>query len=377
MKQKRKFNWASLLFIVGYHLVIVALLPIYIIFCGAPSVSLIAITAGLLLCTGLSITAGYHRLFSHLAYKANYWVEAVFVFLGTMACQGSVLRWAHDHRLHHAHIDQKEDPYSVKDGFWHAHLFWMFKVQPPMNDKVVSDLLRNPVLRFQHKYYEILMVATNLLTTVFIGWLIGDFFGALLFAWLIRQFFLHHFTWFINSLAHYVGHQNYSTEHSAVDNYLVSFLTFGEGYHNYHHTFASDYRNGTRWYHFDPTKWLIWTLSKLRLAKGLRKIPAAKITEQMIAVHKEALLEKLKHSVTAKKSELEQKIIYYTESLTRKITQMHKLINQYKAAKQAQFQLPDAMKTLALEIHALKRSLKYEWRSWKRFSKMVMNLQAA
>lgn len=376
MKEKRKFNWTSGLFIIGYHLAILALLPVYIVFFGAPSVALISISAGLLLCTGLSITAGYHRLFSHLAYKTNKFIEVIYLIFGTMACQGSAIRWGHDHRLHHAHIDQEEDPYSVKSGFWHAHILWMFREQPPVKEKVVADLLRNPLLRFQHKYYELLMIASNLGTTLFIGWLTGDYFGAFVFAWLIRQFFLHHFTWFINSLAHYVGHQNYSTEHSAVDNYLVSFLTFGEGYHNYHHTFSSDYRNGTRWYHFDPTKWLIWTLSKLGLATGLRKIPQAKITEQMIAVHKEALLDKLKSCVTSKRSELEQKIVYYTENLTRKITEMNQLIAKYKEAKKTQFQIPEALKNLALEIHFLKRSLKYEWKSWKRFSKMVMRLQA-
>ena len=93
---------------------------------------------------------------------------------------------------------------------------------------------------------------------------------------------LHHFTWFINSLAHYWGHQNYSTEHSAVDNYIICLLTFGEGYHNYHHTFAYDYRNGIRWYHFDPTKWLIWMLHKLGLARDLKVVNNARIAEQMI-----------------------------------------------------------------------------------------------
>jgi len=377
MKTKQKLNWGSILFLGGYHLLMVAMLPVYFIFFGVPSGALIGISILLFFLTGLSITGGYHRLFSHSTYKANKFVEFFFLLFGTMACQGSALRWAHDHRLHHAHIDGEKDPYSVTKGFWHAHFLWMLKAQDPVNPKVVSDLKRSKMIQFQDKYYEILMFTSNLLVTLFIGYFLNNYFGALLFTWLVRQFFLHHSTWFINSLAHYIGHQNYSTEHTAVDNYFISFLTFGEGYHNYHHTFAHDYRNGIRWYHFDPTKWLIWTLNKLGMAHNLRTIPDAKISEQMIQVHKEALLDKLKNSITHKKGDLEQKITYYTESLTRKITQMNQLIREYKKTKMDTSPMPDRLKNLSIEMAKLRKSLKREWRSWKRFSKFVMKLKAA
>jgi len=377
MKHKKKYNWGSIGFLMGYQLLMVALLPIYFIFFGAPSIGIVVTSILLYLVSGLSITGGYHRLFAHSTYKANKVVKFFYLFFGTMACQGSALRWVNDHRLHHAHVDEEDDPYSVTRGFWHAHLFWMFEQQPPIKEKVVSDLLRSKMIRFQDKYYAILMFSSNLIVTLFIGFCTGNYFEAFLFTWLVRQFFLHHCTWFINSLAHYFGHQNYSTEHTAVDNYFISFLTFGEGYHNYHHTFAYDYRNGIRWYHFDPTKWLIWGLKKLGLAKSLRTVPEAKISEQMIKIHKNALLDKLKNSLTNKKGELEEKVTYYTDSLTRKINQMNTLIREYKKTKMDSTQLPDTLKKLSLEMAHLKKSLKHEWRAWKRFSRSVMKLEEA
>lgn len=372
MEQKRKFNWSSGLFIIGYHLLIIALLPLYL--CHAfPSAGILLISLLLLYATGLSITGGYHRLFSHSTYKVHKVVEVIYLFFGTMATQGSALRWAHDHRLHHAHVDTDKDPYSVKKGFWYAHLFWMFYKQPPVEERIVSDLMRNKLLVFQNKYYEILMVATNALVALLIGFISGDYFGAFLFTWLIRLFFLHHFTWFINSLAHYWGHQNYSTEHSAVDNYLISMLTFGEGYHNYHHTFAGDYRNGIRWYHFDPSKWIIWGLSKVGLAHGLKRANETRISILMIEEHKKALLEKLTHSFTHKKEEFEAKITLFTESLTNKLSEMQQLVTQYKASLKDEHAAPQ---TLKKDINYLRKALKREWRAWRHFSKRVMRLKS-
>ena len=376
MKSKKPLMWSNILYIIGYHILLIALLPLYFIFFKT-SWLLFGISFTLLYATGLAITAGYHRLYSHQTFKTNRWVEAVMVFFGTMATQGSVLRWANDHRLHHAHIDKEDDPYSVMRGFWHAHVFWMFRKQPPIDKKVVSDLYRSKLLVFQDKYYEPLMLLTNALVTIFVGWITGDFFGAFVISWLLRLFLLHHFTWFINSLAHYWGHQNYSTEHSAVDNYIICLLTFGEGYHNYHHTFAYDYRNGIRWYHFDPTKWLIWTLSKLGLAKGLRKVESGRISKQMITEHKRVLIEKLQSAVTSKRTELEAKAAQLAESLTTKLQKMNDLAIKYKTFRNDQSVIPGTIKILKKEISALKKSLKKEWSTWRRFSKQVMRLKAA
>jgi stearoyl-CoA desaturase (delta-9 desaturase) len=373
MKKPRNLNWPTISFLVGYHILLAILLPVYLIY-FTPSWTLLILSFTLLYTTGLSITAGYHRLFSHSTYKTNKTIELIYLFFGSMATQGSALRWSHDHRIHHAHIDKDEDPYTVKRGFWHAHFIWLFKKQNPIKDKIVADLLRDPLIRFQHKYFDILMVITNLAATLCTGYITNDYFGAFVFGWLFRQFLLHHFTWFINSLAHYWGHQNYSTEHSAVDNYIISLLTFGEGYHNYHHTFAYDYRNGIRWYHFDPTKWLIWALSKVKLAKDLKKVNQNRIAEQMIKEHKRALLEKIKESFVEKREDLEERVSFFTENLISKIAKLNTLVQEYKTSKKLRLQ-SDSLKDLLNEIAILKKNLKTEWRAWKDFSAFIMTLK--
>lgn len=146
----------------------------------------------------------------------------------------------------------------------------MLEKQPPIEPKVVVDLICNQMVLFQHQYYPYLMVMANVLVYFLVGYFCQDYWGAFFLACWIRIFLLHHFTWSINSLAHMWGKREFNREQTAVDNYLISLLTLGEGYHNYHHAFASDYRNGIRWFHFDPTKWLIWSLSKIGLVHSLK-----------------------------------------------------------------------------------------------------------
>lgn len=377
MSKIKNINWESAIFLIGYHAILLAVVPLYF-FVKLPSLLLIGLSLLTLLLTGLSITAGYHRLFSHQTYKTNRVIEFIMLFFGSMSTQGSALRWSYDHRLHHAHIDKDDDPYSVTKGFWHAHFLWMLKKQRPMdNPKIVADLLRNPLVQFQHKHYGLCMIVSNLIFTTLIGLLTGDFFGAFVISWGIRLFFLHHSTWFINSLCHYWGHQNYSTEHTAVDNYILCFLTFGEGYHNYHHTFANDYRNGIKWYHFDPTKWLIWAMSKLKLAHSLRRSNETRILNLMVQEHKKKLLEKVTASISHSKEELEERVIEITDSLSDKLGKLQKLLSEYRASKKKPGAIKKHVKPLARDISKLKRSLKREMRQWRKFSKTVMRLKAA
>jgi len=375
MSKLKNINWPSLLFISGYHLILLTLLPLYLFF-FTPSALLIGLSIFLFITSGLAITAGYHRLFSHSTYRTNKFIEFIMLFFGTLATQGSALRWSYDHRLHHAHIDSDNDPYSVTKGFWHAHILWMFTNENPMDKKqITADLARNPLINFQHKHYVLLMVAVNLFTTALVWLATGDLFGAFIFSWVLRQFLSHHTTWFINSLAHYWGHQNYSTEHTAVDNYIMCFLTFGEGYHNYHHTFANDYRNGIRWYHFDPTKWLIWTLSKLGLASNLRKSSETRVLSLMLKEHKEALVQRIKNSIIEKKHEAEEKVNKVTDSLAEKLNRLQVLVKEYTDAKKDKLVMPDGLKRLSAEVKNAKKSLKKDWKQWRRFSKSIMRLK--
>lgn len=230
--------------------------------------------AALYVITGLGITVGYHRLIAHRSFKCPDWVKGILLVAGGMALQNSALKWAAAHIRHHARCDQEEDPYNATKGFWFSHCGWLFVKDPYHNDeKYASRLKQDPVVLWQHKYY-VPIVLTGLALPFIIGYMHNGWTGGascFLLAGLGRTFFVLNSTFCINSICHLWGRQPHGTQDSSRDSWWVSFLTFGEGYHNYHHMYQSDYRNGPRWYNFDPSKWLIWTLSKIGLAYDLRR----------------------------------------------------------------------------------------------------------
>ena len=238
--------------------------------------------------TGMSITAGYHRLWSHKTYDANIVVRVILAVGGAMALQNSILHWCSDHRIHHRHVDDTEkDPYSAKRGLWFAHIGWMLReYQSHRYDdyRNCKDLQKDPVVMWQHKYYLPLVLATNFGITGLLGWLNGDILGMILIAGVFRLVMVHHVTFFINSLAHFWGKQPYTDGNTARDNGVLAFFTFGEGYHNYHHIFEYDYRNGIHWWQFDPTKWLIRGLSFVGLTHNLRRVPEERIRKARAAM---------------------------------------------------------------------------------------------
>jgi stearoyl-CoA desaturase (delta-9 desaturase) len=241
----------------------------------------------------------------------------------------------------------------------------MFFRDEPIDPKVVSDLSRSKMLKFQHEHYLFCMLGSNILTSLVVGYFLGDYLGAFLFAWFVRLFVLHHTTWCINSLAHFWGTQFFSKEHSAVDNYLISLLTYGEGYHNYHHTFSQDYRNGIYWYHFDPAKWLIWGLWKLGLAYDLKKVNDYRIAKQMLLEHKNLILNRVKESIYAQKDLLAAKVTEICESLSEKLSQRQSLVDQYRKQKS---------KEMLHEIRELKKSLKGDWKRWRETVKIASEM---
>ena len=238
--------------------------------------------------TGMSITAGYHRLWSHKTYDANIVVRVILAIGGAMALQNSILHWSSDHRIHHRHVDQNDkDPYSAKKGLWFAHIGWMLReYQSHRYDDYSNcrDLQKDPVVMWQHKYYLPIVLVANFGLTGLLGWLNGDVLSMILFAGVFRLFMVHHVTFFINSLAHFWGSQPYTDKNTARDNGILAFFTFGEGYHNYHHIFEYDYRNGIYWWQFDPTKWLIRVLSYMGLTTNLRRVPEERIEKARAAM---------------------------------------------------------------------------------------------
>lgn len=370
MAEAREFNVKSGLFLIIYQILLLVSLPFYLYF-SPPSLSMILVSILLVYLTGLSITAGYHRLYSHRAYRAHPIVETVILFFGAMAVQSSALRWSFDHRMHHAYVDTDDDPYSIKKGFWYAHFLWMLEKPLPIESKVVSDLLKNKLVMFQNNHIGKLMIITNALAFGVVGFLLNDFLGAFILAVWMRMFVLHHFTWFINSLAHTWGDKPFSQEQTAVDNYFLSLLTFGEGYHNYHHTFANDYRNGVRWFHFDPTKWIIWTLNKLGLAHDLKKMSPYAIKKKMVIEHKNLLMEQLKEYWNTKTDELEKQVQEMADRIVAKISNFSQLKEQYQQMKSGQT-AQEAVEALRLELKMVRKSLRNDWREWTALSQQIL-----
>ena len=227
---------------------------------------------------GLSITAGYHRLFSHRTHKAKWPLRLFYALFGAGAFQNSAIKWCSDHRRHHLVTDTDDDPYSVLKGFFWAHIGWvMVAGEEEARVEKVDDLENDPILAFQDRYVFVLgflvgMVFPGLLGYAFLGGLAG-FLGGFIWGGLFRVVIVHHATFLINSAAHTWGTQPYSTANTSRDSPFLSLLTYGEGYHNFHHTFQADYRNGHRWYHFDPSKWWINFFAFLRLNHGLKSTP--------------------------------------------------------------------------------------------------------
>lgn len=222
--------------------------------------------------TGLGITVGYHRLMAHRSFDCPNWVKAGLLIAGGWALENSAFKWAADHIRHHANCDQDADPYNAQRGFWYSHCGWLFFDDAHASEKYASRLRQDPVVMWQHRYYLAIVLSGLALTFVvgflYNGWISG--LGCFLLAGVGRTFAVLNSTFCINSICHLWGRQPHGKADSSRDSWLVSLLTFGEGYHNYHHTYQSDYRNGPRWYNFDPSKWLIFALSKLGLAFSLR-----------------------------------------------------------------------------------------------------------
>ena len=267
-----RLNYTNTVFLATAHLLAAfAILYLSVIHFSWWSVGLGVVW--LALC-GLSITGGYHRLFAHPTYKAAWPVRLFHLLFGAASAQNSALKWSADHRHHHARTDQDEDPYNARRGFWWSHIGWvLFDVESEPDFHRVGDLARDPLVRFQHSHYTWLAILFGAAVPAAIGLSWGDPLGALLCAGFLRLVLQWHATFSINSFAHQIGTQPYSQATTARDSWITALLTFGEGYHNFHHRFQADYRNGVRWYHFDPTKWFVWGLSKVGLARDLRRMP--------------------------------------------------------------------------------------------------------
>ena len=271
---KAPINWIPATILVATPIAAAIITPWYL-FTHDVSAPVWGVFGAFMVWTGMSITTGYHRLLAHRAYKAHPIVKNFLLLGSTLAVQGSAFDWVAGHRVHHRHVDDRlDDPYSAKRGFWFSHIGWMLRNYPSgkFDYKNIPDLTKDRTLQIQHKYYGLWVVALNVGMVAAIGWLLGDVWGTLVIAGLLRLVLTHHFTFFINSLCHMFGSRPYTDTNTARDNFFLAIFTWGEGYHNYHHFFQYDYRNGVKWWQYDPTKWLIAGLSKIGLTSELRTV---------------------------------------------------------------------------------------------------------
>jgi stearoyl-CoA desaturase (delta-9 desaturase) len=367
-----RINWLNLIFLMGTLLIALVGTPWYLVKFGLGWPE--ALTCLILwLFVGLSVTAGYHRLFAHKTYQAAWPVRLFLLVFGAGALENSVLNWAADHRIHHAHVDEERDPYNITKGFWWAHMGWIFFENEEIPASVVRDLSEDPLVRWQSKYYALIGLGVALGIPLLVGFLTGRVLGCLLIGGVLRIVISHHGTFFINSLCHMVGRRPYSTEHSARDSPIMAVLAFGEGYHNYHHSFPFDYRNGVKVWQFDPAKWMIWTLSRVGLAQDLRRAPEAAVLKAKIEVQFEHAKERLQQVVHDFREHHEARLHEAYASLQ---TALHELISlqrrqKPKAAPAGEEALPHETR-LGMSYRALEEAM----REWKRTLRQTKRLTA-
>ncbi|KAI9732642.1 MAG: stearoyl-CoA 9-desaturase [Cirrosporium novae-zelandiae] len=230
--------------------------------------------------TGVSITAGYHRLWAHTSYSATLPLRIWLAAFGGGAVEGSIRWWSRDHRAHHRYTDTDKDPYSVRKGLLYSHIGWMVMKQNPkrIGRTDITDLNEDPVVVWQHKNYLKTVFTMGMgfpMLVAGLGW--GDWWGGFIYAGILRIFFVQQATFCINSVAHWIGEQPFDDRNSPRDHMITAWLTLGEGYHNFHHEFPSDYRNAIKWYQYDPTKWMIWFWKQVGLAYNLKQFPGNEI----------------------------------------------------------------------------------------------------
>jgi stearoyl-CoA desaturase (delta-9 desaturase) len=210
-------------------------------------------------------------------------IRFLLLLFGAATFEESAMKWSSQHRQHHLFTDTEHDPYGVNKGFWHAHIGWILFWRHRTNYSNVKDLRKSRLVVHQHEHHAWWSVGGGIVLPMLIGWWIGHPLGAFIMAVCLRIVIVLHSTFCVNSFAHTFGTKAYVPEQSACDNWLNALLTNGEGFHNFHHRFPVDYRNGIRWYHWDPSKWCIFLMSKAGLAWDLKRTSAQRIADAVKA----------------------------------------------------------------------------------------------
>jgi len=220
------------------------------------------------LITGAGITVGYHRLLTHRSFKTPKIFEYFWAILGNLSLEGSPIMWVAQHRQHHLESDTELDPHNIKEGFFHAHMGWIFIRFPSwyeqgQKDLFAPDLQKDAFYRWMDRNSLVFPIGLGVLLFLFGG------LPAFLWGFCFRLVWVFHSTWFVNSAAHMWGSRPFKNE-LATNNWWVALLALGEGWHNNHHQFPTSARHGLRNWQFDFSWIMIWTMAKLGIVNKIR-----------------------------------------------------------------------------------------------------------
>ena len=263
----------------------------------------LAILAAMYVVTAAGITVGYHRMLTHRSFRTHKPTEYLFAILGSMAVQGSVIAWVADHRKHHAHTDVEGDPHSphvghgdglggVLGGLWHAHTGWLLSEQGRADWKrYAPDLYEDQGMRRINRYFVPLVVLGLAIPTLAGYLLTGTLLGAatgLLWGGLVRIFFVHHVTWSVNSVCHFLGSRRFEVEDQSTNVFWLALPSLGESWHHNHHAFPRSAVHGLRRWELDPSALLIAAMEKVGLAWNVIRIPPERQAAKAVAVSNSA-----------------------------------------------------------------------------------------
>jgi stearoyl-CoA desaturase (Delta-9 desaturase) len=247
----------------------------------------LAIFGAVYVVTGLGVTVGFHRLFTHRSFKTSRALRGIFAALGSAAIEGPVISWVADHRKHHTFSDEQGDPHSphvghgggwrgTLRGLFHAHMGWLFiHTERGAKERFARDLIDDPVVSFVDRTF-LLWAVVGLAVPFALGYAIGGTLvaglTALLWGGAVRVFLLHHFTYSINSVCHVFGRRQFATDDESRNVFLLALPTFGEAWHNNHHAFPTSAFHGMRRWELDPSAVVIWALERLGLVWDVVRI---------------------------------------------------------------------------------------------------------
>ena len=218
---------------------------------------------------GLGVTVGFHRMLTHRSFHPHPVVKSILLAFGSMAVEGPALEWAATHIKHHAHSDRDGDPHSPVEGFWHAHMGWMFNRSPADPNVYCRNLVKDPIVVFISRTFVLWVVLSLVIPFAIGGW------TGLLWGGLVRIFLTHHITWSVNSVCHTFGKREFETRDRSRNEWIVGLLGFGEGWHNNHHAFPRSAFHGLHWWQFDLSGYVIWTLERMNLVSDVYRVSPA------------------------------------------------------------------------------------------------------